>query len=173
MNQITNLCTYLNRVHISMNNDHSFVLLNCAEIFNRLLGRTKRPANLLHTKYYTLLETLPFDDFPNPILVHVHLAGFNLLSFKNSENVLKRFVNTSKKFMDISGRVAGNVATDPIIMHTVAHSKTIWDHRGKATQTDSRTSKCAGGQDVVVNGCISWVLVQTWHRHSFRICQVA
>lgn len=103
----------------------------------------------------------------------VHSARFNWLSFKNSKNVLQRLVNTSEKFMDVPGRVAGNIATDPTVMDTITHSKTIWDYRGKATQTDSRASECASGQDVVVYGCISWVLVQTLHRHSFRICQVA
>lgn len=116
----------------------------------------------------------PFNDFSNPYLSNeVHLAGFYWLSFKNSKNVLQGLVNTSEKFMDIPGRVAGNVATDPIIMDTIAYSKAIWDDGSKATQADSRTSECTGGKDVVVYSCISRVLVQTWYRHSFGICKVA
>lgn len=113
-----------------------------------------------------------FHDSSKPIIILVYLAGLYWLSFKNRKYVLQRLLNTSEKFMYVPGGVAGNVATDPVVMDAIAHSKAIWDHRGKATQTDSRASECAGGQDVVVYGYISWILVQTRHRHSFRIYQV-
>lgn len=62
--------------------------------------------------------------------------------------------------MDVASRVAGNIAADPVVMDTVANTKPIRHHWGKATKVHSWTGEGAGGEDVVVDGNISWVCVQ-------------
>lgn len=121
-----------------MNTEHSFVLKKNAESFNRLSSRTESPEELIYskqlqTKNYTLMKTLtsehskisPCHDSSKPIIILVHLAGFYWLSFKNRKYVLQRLVNTSEKFMYVPRGVAGNIATDPVVMDAIAHSKAI------------------------------------------------
>lgn len=42
-------------------------------------------------------------------------------------------------------------------MDTISNPKSIRDHRGKSTEADSWAGEGAGGQDVVVDGCVGWV----------------
>lgn len=63
--------------------------------------------------------------------------------------------------MDVASRVTRYVATDPIVVDAVADTKTIRYHRGKAAETDSWTGEGASREDVMVDGGVSWVSVQT------------
>lgn len=93
--------------------------------------------------------------------------SINGFSIKYCKNVFQGLVNTLKELMNISGRVAGHIATDPFIVDTIAHSETIRHHWSKSTQTDCGAGESTGGENVVVYGSICWILVETVQGHSF------
>lgn len=55
--------------------------------------------------------------------------------------------------------VAGHIAPYPVVMDTIANTKAISHHRGEATEAHSWTGEGAGGEDVVIDGCVGWVHV--------------
>lgn len=61
--------------------------------------------------------------------------------------------------MTITTWVAGYVASNPVVKDTVSDPESIRHHRGKSTKADSWAGEGAGGQDVVVDGCVGWVCV--------------
>ena len=75
--------------------------------------------------------------------------------------------------MDVSGRVAGHVAADPVVVDAVAHAEAVGDDGGEAAQADGGAGEGAGGQDVVVDGRVRRVLVQAVEGLPFSVGQVA
>lgn len=69
-------------------------------------------------------------------------------------------MNTLQELMNITLWITRHIAANPLIMDTVAHPESIGHHRGKASQVNGRAGEGAGGEDVVVDGGVGWVLVQ-------------
>lgn len=75
--------------------------------------------------------------------------------------------------MDVASRVAWYIAANPVVVDTVANAEPVGHHWGKATEADGRTGEGASGEDVVVNGGVSWVHVQTVQRLALWVGQVS
>lgn len=82
-------------------------------------------------------------------------------------------MDTLQELVDVTSRVAGHVTADPLVMDAVTHTEAIRHHGGKAAQTHSWTGEGAGGEDVVVDGGVGWVCVQTVQRLALRVGQVS
>lgn len=74
--------------------------------------------------------------------------------------------------MDVSSRVAGHVAADPVVVDAVADTEPVGHHGGEASQADGGAGEGAGGQDVVVDGGVGGVGVQAVKRLVLRVGQV-
>lgn len=59
--------------------------------------------------------------------------------------------------MRVATWVAGDVASYPVIVHTISNAKAIRYHRGKPTEVHCWTGEGTCREDVVVDGCIGWV----------------
>lgn len=77
------------------------------------------------------------------------------------------------EFMTVASRVAGQDATDPLVVDAVSHAKPVGHHWGKAAEAHGWTGEGAGGEDVVVDGSISWVRVQAVQSLALRHGQVS
>lgn len=93
-------------------------------------------------------------------------------ALQGAEDVLQGLVDTLQELVHITRRVAGDVATNPLIMDSVADTKPIRHYGGEATQAHGGTGEGAGGQDVVVDGGIGWVQEQGGQGHPFSAGQV-
>lgn len=65
-----------------------------------------------------------------------------------------------QKLMDVSSRVAGHVAADPVVVDAVTDAEPVGHHRSEAPEADGGAGEGAGGEDVVVYGGVGGVCVQ-------------
>lgn len=82
------------------------------------------------------------------------------LSLEDSKDVLQGFVDTLEEFMDVASWVGGHAAADPVVMDTIADTKAVRHHWGKAAKVNSGTGEGASGEDVVVDGSVRRVCVE-------------
>lgn len=82
-------------------------------------------------------------------------------------------MNALQEFVDIASWVAWYVAADPVVVDTIANTKPIRHHWGKASKADSWTGEGASGEDVVIDGSVRWVCVQTVQRLALWVGQVS
>lgn len=75
--------------------------------------------------------------------------------------------------MDVASWVTRYIAANPVIMDTVPNTKPVGHNWGKAAEADSWTGEGASGEDVVVDGSVRWVRVQTVQRLALWVGQVS
>lgn len=75
--------------------------------------------------------------------------------------------------MDVASRVAGHVAADPVVVDAVADAEPVGHHRGEAAEVHGWAAEGAGGEDVVVDGGVSWVRVQAVQSLAVWVGQVS
>lgn len=82
-------------------------------------------------------------------------------------------MDTLQEFVDVASWVGGHITADPVVVNTVANAKPVWHHRGKATKVHSWTGEGASGEDVVVDGRVSGVSVQTVQSLTLCVGQIS
>lgn len=115
-------------------------------------------------------STLPVDNSPGAYSDRLTLAY--VFTFQNIKHIIQWLVHTLKEFMHVPSWIGRNIAPNEIIMHSICYAKAIRHHWGKPTYGHSWAAQSAGGQNVMIDLCISLVLVKVWKGRASGFSQI-